>query len=254
MKKSFLTISLLLSPVWASAQISDKDLVSCNKIKAESKRMECLKNAMTKDSAKSEEKNKIKDTGPLTLETALPICEEWMAQIRSKRDSVSLNESRSTEDLMVLSWPGDEGKPPTSCLLNKNTKEFVSAESRGYSFTKAQLEASRIESKKFAAAQAKMNAGDYGQFIADAKAMLTRDFKDPSSATYRGLFISKKGMTALCGEINAKNSYGAYVGFRRFYATGKELLNEVEKPKDDYVFSQMYPSMCGTRDVEIQSP
>lgn len=31
------------------------------------------------------------------------------------------------------------------------------------------------------------------------------------------LFIYEKWRLALCGEINGKNSFGAYVGYRRFY-------------------------------------
>lgn len=38
---------------------------------------------------------------------------------------------------------------------------------------------------------------------------------DPESARFRKLFVSPKGR-AVCGEVNAKNKMGGYVGFRRF--------------------------------------
>lgn len=39
--------------------------------------------------------------------------------------------------------------------------------------------------------------------------------KDPTSAQFRGLrFVN--GDTVLCGEVNARNSYGGYVGFVAF--------------------------------------
>lgn len=47
------------------------------------------------------------------------------------------------------------------------------------------------------------------------------DLKDPDSAKFRNIFISAKGWPkagnrTVCGEINSKNSYGAYVGFIPF--------------------------------------
>lgn len=60
------------------------------------------------------------------------------------------------------------------------------------------------------------------------KEQIAYSFKDPSSAQFRGTFFSvwkKKGnlangaethARAYCGQVNAKNSYGAYVGFRPF--------------------------------------
>ena len=47
------------------------------------------------------------------------------------------------------------------------------------------------------------------------------DLKDPDSAKFRNLFkyTNARGFTVVCGEINSKNSYGAYAGFERFAAT-----------------------------------
>ncbi len=52
-----------------------------------------------------------------------------------------------------------------------------------------------------------------------AKEMVVSELKDPSSAQFRGLFAITRGRgdDTVCGEINAKNSFGGYVGFRRFY-------------------------------------
>ena len=45
--------------------------------------------------------------------------------------------------------------------------------------------------------------------------------KDAGSAEFRGQFIGKAG--APCGEVNAKNGFGAYMGFQRYIVVGKEL-------------------------------
>ncbi|WP_255519665.1 cytochrome c5 family protein [Cupriavidus sp. IK-TO18] len=64
------------------------------------------------------------------------------------------------------------------------------------------------------------------KYLTDA---LLKDFKDPDSAkfrqlaTYRRYIILKNGEQStigytLCGEVNAKNAMGGYVGYRRFWA------------------------------------
>ncbi|WP_141687427.1 hypothetical protein [Pseudomonas putida] len=41
--------------------------------------------------------------------------------------------------------------------------------------------------------------------------------KDPSSAEFR----NQRG---LCGEVNSKNSFGGYVGFKKFIAASREMV------------------------------
>lgn len=60
------------------------------------------------------------------------------------------------------------------------------------------------------------------EFIERARTEAARDLRDPSSAQFRDLQISKiDDRGVLCGEINAKNAYGAYAGFTGFYAVEK---------------------------------
>lgn len=70
--------------------------------------------------------------------------------------------------------------------------------------------------------------------VAMAKTNLVANFLDPDAAKFRGL--TGYGMkhpdgsgqvVALCGEVNAKNKFGAYTGFRRFYSIGG-MLSKVE--------------------------
>lgn len=46
--------------------------------------------------------------------------------------------------------------------------------------------------------------------------------KDPDSAQFQGLHLAPDA-AALCGQINAKNGFGGYVGFRPFVATMQEV-------------------------------
>ena len=54
------------------------------------------------------------------------------------------------------------------------------------------------------------------------KTTIGRGLKDPRSAQYQNIRMvrntnqSGTSHTLVCGEVNAKNSYGAYVGFKMF--------------------------------------
>ena len=57
------------------------------------------------------------------------------------------------------------------------------------------------------------------QYIEEAKSLLIKNFKDPDSSNFREVYISRRDVPVVCGEVNGKNSYGGYVGFKKFYAT-----------------------------------
>lgn len=55
--------------------------------------------------------------------------------------------------------------------------------------------------------------------IAAAQEAVKKGLKDPDSAKFQNLRITDyDGGKVVCGEINAKNSYGGYVGYKRFVA------------------------------------
>lgn len=47
-----------------------------------------------------------------------------------------------------------------------------------------------------------------------AKKLVADQLRDPSSAQFRNVF---RHDGTVCGQVNGKNGFGAYVGFRRFY-------------------------------------
>ena len=55
--------------------------------------------------------------------------------------------------------------------------------------------------------------------IAKVKAAARHDLRDPGSAQFRDMSvkITPSGGKIVCGEINAKNAYGGYIGFVPFY-------------------------------------
>ena len=60
------------------------------------------------------------------------------------------------------------------------------------------------------------------QTIADAKAKIAVKMKDPESAKFADLVVIDSGkIPIVCGWVNAKNSYGGYVGYKPFFVMGK---------------------------------
>lgn len=52
--------------------------------------------------------------------------------------------------------------------------------------------------------------------VEEKRGFVTAGLRDPSSAQFRNESLKPSGW--LCGELNSKNAYGAYVGFKRFVA------------------------------------
>ncbi len=58
---------------------------------------------------------------------------------------------------------------------------------------------------------------------------------DPSSVEFREISITKSKPIALCGEINAKNQFGGYVGYKRFYYVSGSLSISPEAPDEPFL-------------------
>lgn len=55
------------------------------------------------------------------------------------------------------------------------------------------------------------------------KKVVANLMKDPSSVQFRNMkVVTRSKGTVVCGEVNGKNSYGAYVGFKKFVAGQNE--------------------------------
>ncbi|RKG40717.1 hypothetical protein [Acinetobacter sp. WCHAc060007] len=62
--------------------------------------------------------------------------------------------------------------------------------------------------------------------------------KDPSSAEFRN-------MNGLCGEVNSKNSFGGYGGYKRFIGTPDLTIIEGENAEiDQATFDEVWQKMC----------
>lgn len=64
--------------------------------------------------------------------------------------------------------------------------------------------------------------------FAGAKARVSAQLKDPASAEFKD--VDQAG-DRVCGEVNARNSFGGYTGFVPFYVRGEEVL--LGQPESD---------------------
>lgn len=98
----------------------------------------------------------------------------------------------------------------------------------------------------------------FDEFVAKAKTAVAHDLKDPGSAQFRGTYISEERATRfLCGEINAKNSYGAYVGFRKFVATdetgyGLNMIRPERGEARQNMFDRVWIDNCTNKIADVQ--
>jgi len=69
-------------------------------------------------------------------------------------------------------------------------------------------------------------------FAASGKSAVLHDLKDARSAMFRNTFVNG---SSFCGEVNARNSYGGYVGYQRFIAVaGASAINVADSMWREY--------------------
>jgi hypothetical protein len=92
----------------------------------------------------------------------------------------------------------------------------------------------------------------WGGFIRNAKQTISDDLKDPETVKFRKLVISDGQVPKLCGELNAKNSYGAYIGFQKFIVTEKGEVKVIQGHSIDMeVFDRSWLYYCTENAVKI---
>lgn len=91
---------------------------------------------------------------------------------------------------------------------------------------------------------------DDAALIKQAEDAVTHNLLDPESARFRDVGVNGD---AVCGQVNAKNAYGGYIGFRNFYVRPDALDSGVEPPSDDHdwlAFGMRFTYFCGMTDQQ----
>lgn len=80
---------------------------------------------------------------------------------------------------------------------------------------------------------------------------LEQALKDADSAKYRNQVIYQdekhQGMFFMCGEVNAKNSFGGYTGFKRFIVSNK---GGPQIDDGHSMFDFMWKDKCKEKEME----
>lgn len=147
----------------------------------------------------------------------------------------------------ALELPPDIRNIYQAMLLSFMAALESSAPSALDSFSEARVQfTTAIEASSLPATYT-LSASDSDQLISEAKTEVEKDLRDPMSAQYRNVRVLPGQMTVVCGEVNAKNAYGGYVGFRRFLSTAEATILEdtgaqyALRNVQDQIFSSLCP-------------
>lgn len=83
--------------------------------------------------------------------------------------------------------------------------------------------------------ESKIQAEKEALTVLSSQESVKRQLKDASSAQFRN-------MNGLCGEVNAKNGFGAFTGFKRYVASGEIVV--IEGQIDQSEFNSVWHKMC----------
>jgi hypothetical protein len=98
----------------------------------------------------------------------------------------------------------------------------------------------------------KGNTAEAEKLVESTKKVISDRFKDPEATQYRNIVVFGKDAllpTVVCGELNAKNSFGAYTGFIRF--TFMAPIARVDLDDDEYssAFEKVLAPICNGTDT-----
>jgi hypothetical protein len=84
-------------------------------------------------------------------------------------------------------------------------------------------------------------------FIAYAQEAIQRRLKDPESAEFDGLqyrYDKATGARVVCGSVNAKNSFGGYIGYERFVSDAQKVNVLESDMKSSAEFNKVWNKLC----------
>lgn len=78
--------------------------------------------------------------------------------------------------------------------------------------------------------------------VVDAKDYVRSRLKDAESAQFKNVFYSNASRThVVCGQVNSKNAYGGYGGYK-YFVSGSPELTFFEGEIDD--FAKIWNELC----------
>lgn len=88
-------------------------------------------------------------------------------------------------------------------------------------------------------------AARFGVEVKSELRSMVKDFKDPDNVKFRNVAVlATPSKFHICGELNGVNSYGAYVGFKKFISSG--AIHQIESEKK-HLYSEEIHNDCSLR-------
>lgn len=82
-------------------------------------------------------------------------------------------------------------------------------------------------------------------YIRKEQAAVRDTLKDPASATFSGLRVSRKGgPPVVCGYVNSKNSFGGYTGKQMFVSASAAGITVSEEDMAKGEMAKLWAKMC----------
>lgn len=262
-------LALAVATTLAAAQPSDLLLEACNRLPDAKKRLACFKEATRRPadalpaatpapapgstSAPASAPNQAPtptasaQLPPLPLAEAVRLCTRLITVAQGREAEATESAEASSASEMSVAWPALPGKRPVYCNLGRADHRITSITSNGKVAGGALLDSMHARATQ----REEIQAGNYTRFLAGAKKALTSRMQDPDAAQFRNLFVSDGPLHMLCGEIDARNAFGAYEGFRRFYASGDPEFHAIESRKTTRVFGATWASVCERKMADI---
>lgn len=142
----------------------------------------------------------------------------------------------------------------SACIADRVEKEKAASAEKEKAVAE-RVEKAKAESadKEKASAEAEKTK-ELAEFVSKSKDALIKDFKDPFSARLSNLVVSERAsQRTFCGSVNGRNSYGGYVGAKRFYVSWKKtgesrpevwIESTTESERDSSYESRVMDSLC----------
>ena len=130
----------------------------------------------------------------------------------SPRRPEGLSDAEWADRLLVC----NEARVGSNCPTNP---DLLNAARRLVAERRAQQEARATNATT---APARSDPGRERTWIAVTQDAVRAKMRDPQSVRFRNLFFHRGvgGAPMVCGEVNARNGFGGYSGYQRFFASG----------------------------------
>ena len=184
----------------------------------------------------------------MTFADAVEVCKGFYSKVENPQDD--LTATFKAEGRINVSFIYANNN--VVCSVGIGEKEILEATFGSRVLSRSDIEKAKLTSAALKKEKETIVNGDHAEFVNSAKKIISNKFKDPDSVLFRNLFLSNKAVPTLCGELNAKNSYGGYVGYKGFFHNSiSTIVDDGNSKGGGFLYLQLYNDRCGEKFADI---